>query len=243
MTNIATYLDEINRLKADYQPAADIVEQLGQTTFVPLIGAFAVGKTATMRAVSRIDPEFSQIRGITTRSPRPGETDHDFIFLNHDQPSLAKLIAEIRLGRLVQFTVHPTTGDVYGTTKEAYEHPYSMLAMLPGVIAQNILDMFQAVDAIAMVTSPDEWLERIEMRAETSPSEDVRKRLKEGITNLEWCLAQESGLNWIDNSNRKIEDTAAELISVVKYGQRTDPEVKVVGRKLLSTMKSLLATD
>jgi len=35
------------------------------------------------------------------------------------------------------------------------------------------------------------------------------------------------GLNWIDNSGRAIEETAQELISIVKYGQKSNPSVKM----------------
>jgi guanylate kinase len=240
MTKISKYVDEIIRLGIGYQPSSVILNQLGQTVFVPLIGAFAVGKTATIKAVSQIDPDFGGVHSLTTRRPRAGETSSDFVFLNHNEAGLKRLVKDIKLGSLVQFTVHPTTHYVYGSDIVAYQNQYSMLAMLPEAIPKNIMNSFRSVETIVMVTRPDEWLQRIAERRKVGFDGDLQKRLKEGINNLEWCLNQTSGLNWIDNSGRAIEETAQELISIVKYGQKSNPSVKNVGKQLLATMKSLL---
>lgn len=242
MTEIDKQTTEIRQAALTYEAAQDVNEWLREVTLVPLIGVFAVGKTAIMEAATTIDVDFGRVRSFTTREQRPGESADTYDFLPHNEKTLASLLKQINRRELVQFAVHPTTGHIYGSRPEDYSKPYAMLDTMPTSLPNLYPLPFKGIQKIAVVTSPEQWLTRLEGRLATTAPEDINKRLAEGVMSLEWCLAQTSDLAWLHNGEKSLVDVAHEFISLVKEEkQGEDSASREYSRLLLGALRNLVS--
>jgi guanylate kinase len=238
--NIEDLVARIKQAEGDYIPGAGVQDRLRDVTFVAVIGPAAVGKTTLMRLASELGPDFGRVVSFTTRERRDEEPADAFRFLNHDRATLTNLLEQIKNRELVQFTVHPTTGRIYGSDVAVYDKPYMLLETLPQAMAELERLPFKAIKKIALVTEPEEWQARFRERFHHTGQDDtVAKRLQEAITNLAWSLEHRDEMLWLDNSHAKPEDVAHRLIETVKGTAVADPAAQVTGQKLLAAVQKL----
>lgn len=227
---------EIDLQSQDYQPSPEAAEVLGQTTFVPIIGPFAVGKTTLMNAVEQKDERFGRVVSFTTRPQRTGEYIGTYHFLPHNAPTLTKLQGLFGSSNLVEMVVHEQTSYVYGSDTSTYTKPYSMLDTLSSV-AEHLSSLpFKEVKLIGLVAPPRDWWSRIAERQETAESR--KQRCAEAITSLEWLLDHGDDISWVLNPNDGLEAATAELIAAAQ-GERTGTQYRMYGELLLGFINEL----
>lgn len=241
MSTVEHLVDEISVLADGYEASNEVADILRQRDLVPLIGPFAVGKSAIMNTVIELDSEFGRVRSFTTRPQRPNEDSGTYDFLTHDTPTLDQIRDAVQERKLVQVIVHPTTGNVYGSNIDSYGAPYSMLDTMPTSLPGLEVLPFRAIHKVAIAVPPEVWQGRLAERAENGNENDLRKRVREGVTNLEWSLDQGRDLSWVVNGDRDIRDTAGELISTVRDGgsEAASNAGRIAAERLLATMHKL----
>lgn len=241
MSTTEQLVNEINVLADGYEASDDAVEVLRQRELVPLIGPFAVGKSALIHAAIELDNDFGRVRSFTTRPQRPNEDSNTYDFFDHNVLTLARIRDDVRDRKLVQVIVHPTTGNVYGSNIGSYSAPYSMLDTMPTSLPGLEVLPFRKIHKIAVAVPPEVWQGRLAERAKIGDEDDLRKRVREGVANLEWSLDQGDDLFWVVNGDRDIRDTASELVSTVRIGSSEASAIagRMAAEHLLATMRTM----
>ncbi len=241
MSTVEHLVDEISVLADGYEASNEIADILRQRELVPLIGPFAVGKSAIMNATIELDSEFGRVRSFTTRPQRPNEDGGTYNFLAHDTPTLGQIRDDVQGRKLVQVIVHPTTGNVYGSNIDSYGAPYSMLDTMPTSLPGLEVLPFRRIHKVAIAVPPEVWQGRLAERAGNGNEDDLRKRVREGVANLEWSLDQGQDLSWVVNGDRDIRDTAGELISTIRNGGSEASVVagRIAAERLVATMRAI----
>ncbi|HEX8182668.1 MAG TPA: hypothetical protein VF575_03640 [Candidatus Saccharimonadales bacterium] len=240
--NATEALQGILREESIYQPASEIVDQIGRVGLVAMVAPFAVGKSTISKTICDIDTDFSRVRCFTTRSIRPTEGEDAYDFRGNSTDALRKIATEIKEGQIVQYVVHPTTGDVYGSHADQYATRYCLLEALPGSIPQLEDLPFKSLAKICLAVEPGVWKERVQERLIIGDEDNIKKRLQEGISNIEWALGQ-NDVSLIDNSTANPYDCARAVVdSVVDENQTYDnrSDVRKTAVRLLNHFKLML---
>ncbi|PID32892.1 hypothetical protein CR956_00090 [Candidatus Saccharibacteria bacterium] len=223
--------DLINQLRAlepGYKPSDQTTVHIQDKTLLSFIGAFAVGKTTLINCISAIDDRFTDAVGFTTRPPRGDESDYRFI--EHNQDNIKQIISKVQNGEFVNFSVHPTTGYVYGTEPGDYKSQFCMLATTASSFELSTSKLpFKQVKPITIVVQPELWQGRISARL--GQQSDI-KRMIEAKQSLEWCLASDQTI-FIDNSSLDIIKTSKNFIDLIDNLDDYDP---APGKKVAQDM-------
>lgn len=241
MSSNSPLTETLGAMSAQYETSDTVKHVLQQKELVPLIGPFAVGKTALMRAAENLDRKFGRVRSFTTRPRRAGEEDDAYDFLPHSDATLQRIHAQATQRELVQFIVHPTTGNVYGSTVDSYRTTYSMLDTMPSSLPGLLSLPFREIKKVVVAVPPDVWEQRMAERLRDGDASDIRKRLAEGVANITWSLDQGNDLAWIINGARDIKATARDLIRTVKDGRKPDKSARATAAQLLARLRTLQA--
>lgn len=209
------------------------MESLHDKTLVMIVGPTAVGKSSLMNQVVALDSEFGRVSGFTTREPR--ENDEPGLYRYLTSAAARQLIEQ---GEVVQFAIHPTTGDIYGTQPQDYPRRFNLLDTLSTVVAGMQSLPFKNVVTISLTTPAAAWRNWL-LERYPEPSEERTKRLQEARQSIEWSMAQTSQHFWLVNHPNELHATANELINVVRNGTgQTDTPAEA--EDLLLTVKSLV---
>ncbi len=209
------------------------MDSLSDKTLVMIVGPTAIGKSSLMNEVVKLDADFARVSGFTTREPR-----------SNDEPGLYRYLTSaaarqlIEHGEVVQFAIHPTTGDMYGTQPQDYPRRFNLLDTLSTVVGGMQALPFQNVVTISLTTDPSAWKSWLLARY-PDVSEQRTKRLQEAIQSIEWSLAQTSQHYWLVNTPNDLRSTASQLIAIVR-GRTGPTNPPAEAAKLLSTAQSLL---
>lgn len=213
-------LQILNSLEPNYLPSEKTAEVIGEKNLIAFVGAFAVGKTTLIETVASLYPDYSEVVSFTTR-PSRGDGDR-YRFIDHSEHSLSNLARQAQEGKLTNFTVHPTTGFVYGTEPNDYRTQNCMLATTAKSFESDKMLPFETVKPVVVVAQPLVWLKRIDVRA--TGAEEKLARMGEARISLEWSLEAEDVI-FIDNTSSQIVNTAHTLVRILEDGvaePRTD---------------------
>jgi guanylate kinase len=234
--NIQRRLDEAKANEAAYRPNDAVRQKLAEKTFVMFVAPVAVGKSFLMNYVADAEPLFSRVPVFTTREPRKDDEPGMFRHVPHDSTHLDKLLGQIERGEVVQYIVHPTTGNIYGSMPEDYASEITMLATLSGTVELLRRLPFKKTVAIGVAASPEVWMQRIDARYPDRGAER-KKRLAEARTSLDWLLST-SYVKWVNNTSSDTSAARRSVVNIVKYNQDGDPAARVFA----SEMRALLET-
>src|SRR5688572_17109905 len=115
ITDIEKILEAIRAAEKTYRPSQEVTDSLRDKTLVMLVGPVAIGKSFIIDQLTSHQPEFKQVSVFTTRDARPDDNPDLFRIRPHTEASLTEILDQIKQGKLVQYTIHPTTGRIYGT--------------------------------------------------------------------------------------------------------------------------------
>jgi guanylate kinase len=237
---MTTKLDLIKEREPSYTPGLHVTEELRKVTMVPLIGPFAVGKSVCMAKILEQEPDFGRVQSFTTRSRRNGEAEDEYRFLPDGEVTLDWIAEEIKRRDLVQYAVHPTTGNIYGSDLRDYAKPYSMLDALYSAVEGLRRLPFKDMKEITMVAEPNEWVARSKERLGQISTNEANKRLRESILSLEWSLEQGDSISWVCNRTNQLPETCQEVVEIVRGSIEKKSANRVVGEALLERLRILL---
>lgn len=180
---------------ANYEPSLETKEKLSRVSLGMLIGPSAVGKSFLINRLTEQDGRFSGMGVITTRAPRESDADN-YRFITPDE--FAKLIES---GELVQYEVHPTTGDLYGSDVESFASSWVVAPVLAKGIKPFQKAGFKSVEPIGIVSPASEWSARL---AERNVGEDLKKRLHEALLSIEWLRGHRFNTPILKNSTDNV---------------------------------------
>lgn len=232
--------EKIEHSASDYEVSSQTYEILESKTLIPLLGPFAVGKTTIMKSVVDQDPSFTRVRSFTTREKRHNEDENTYVFLDHNEENLRRIIAQIGTRALVQFMVHPTTKNIYGSTIDSYgPQEYALLDIVPKALPALENLPFREIKLVEVVVPPEEWSKRMEQRLRHSDPGDIQNRLQEGVHNLEWAFERDDQIAWLNNGDRPVTDAAQDFIGIAKGNYTDTKSAKKIGYSLLQKIREL----
>lgn len=225
--------------KNSYVPNAEVQAALSQSAFIAIVGPIAVGKSTVIEAVCELDPEFNDVKGFTTRDPRPGERAGEYReYWPHTEESLEEINRRRQAGELVQYTVHGNTGRVYASELIDYASSFNIMPTLPQGIAPLENLPFRQLMVMSLVCSPHEWRRRFNLRASGMEASDIHKRTVEACSNLKWSLEREDTI-WIKSRQNKVDEAARKIIAVARGHDENTTNHRKTGEKLLHYIEGL----
>jgi len=208
-------LDHIRDVAPSYMPNDETLQKLTGTVLIELIAPAAEGKSRIMDEVAALDPDFSYVTGLTTRSPEARDVAGRYRYFNSDQ-EINELADSVDKRELVQYVTHPTTKHIYGSSPEDYRTVYCLLDTLYSAVADLDEIPFKAIFKIAIVSDGKEWMARF-LERYPEANEERAKRLKEAKQCLEWQLQQDpQSIIWIENKMGEADQAARELVSIAR---------------------------
>ncbi len=204
------------------------------------MGPAAVGKSCVRAMACLQEPDFHFVRPFTTRSKQARDTPGAYRFLPHTEPTFQQLGQKMATGDLVNITVRPTTGFVYGSEIEEYSAPYNLLDMIYSNAAWFRKLPFGRCVAIGIAVEPTAWHDWfLERFRQTGELPDALKRLIEGEASLNWLLGQGDNMRWLHNQPDKLGASMQKLIAMVREGAPSSPEARELGRAMLESIPDL----
>lgn len=76
-------------------------------------------------------------------------------------------------------------------------------------------------------------------RLRNGDTNDIRKRLAEGVANIAWLLDQGNDLAWVINGAHDINTVAHDLIRAVKDGHQPNKAARTIASQLLTRLQAL----
>jgi guanylate kinase len=182
----------------------------GEARLTVLSGPSGVGKDAVLAAVRRRHPEVWVSTSVTTRAPRPTETDGvEYHFVGRDE--IAKMIES---GELLEHAEY--AGNIYGTPRGpvlqrlAEGRPAFLVIELQGM--RQVRKLMPDAQFVFLAPPSFEELERRLVGRGTEPEEVRRERLDQARIEL----ASESEFD-IALVNDSVERAADELVSLIAH--------------------------
>lgn len=212
MTPRSSTIQEIDRLAKTYRPNKRIVDALHDKALIGLFGPFSVGKSAIISATVSSSRGFATVETFTTRPLRGTNTDTGRRHIEHTEAELQLLMARMHEGELVQITVHPSTGHIYGTDLASYPAHYNLLDILPSSLSGFERLPFRQFHKYYVVTPLEQWSSRIQAGLQSRYANELNNRYMEAIQNLEWGLCHQSELQWLVNEDGRLDTVAKQVI-------------------------------
>jgi guanylate kinase len=206
---------------------------LAGKTLVMIVGPSSVGKSTVMDAACRLDPEFSYVKAFTTRPPRPGEKSH----YRHVSRPEAELLHN--QGQALTWVLHPTTGHIYGTTKDSFATEYNLLDTLSGSVGLYTGLPFAWTRTVSLTLDPEVWQAWLKQRYAAKETE-LKERLLEAKSSIEWSLAQPD-MAWLVNREGEPDIAAGELIALARQTRPKADPAPPEAVKMLETLRVLLS--
>lgn len=172
----------------EYHPNSRVCAELGTKSLVGIIGPCSVGKNYVIDRLIADDERFRPVRSISTRGSRPDDTSDTMQLFAKTDEGIDELVTLIEEGRAINYVIHPTTGELYGTLDTSYPGEFNLLPMLSSSADTFRHLPFRDVHLIGLVAPPDAWERWFEQR-HFENADDRTKRLAEGAQSLDWLLA------------------------------------------------------
>lgn len=182
----------------------------GEARLTVLSGPSGVGKDAVLAAVRRRHPEVWVSTSVTTRKPRPTETDGvEYHFVDRDEAA-----AMVESGELLEHAEY--AGNVYGTPRGpvlqrlAEGRPAFLVIELQGM--RQVRKLMPDAQFVFLAPPSFEELERRLVGRGTEPEEVIRERLDQA--RIELASEAEFDVALINDS---VERAADELVSLIAH--------------------------
>lgn len=194
----------------DPVPARSDRSDAAETRLTVLSGPSGVGKDAVLAAVRRRHPEVWVSTSVTTRPPRPTETDGvEYHFVSRDR--MAELI---EAGELLEHADY--AGNLYGTPRHpvlerlAGGRPAFLVIELQGM--RQVRKLMPDAQFVFLAPPSFEELERRLVDRGTEPAEVIRQRLDQA--RIEMASESEFDVTLV---NDEVERAADELVALIEH--------------------------
>lgn len=202
-----------------YKPNEDIANELQKRTLVMVVAPTACGKSYIMEKIIHTQPDCRRVVDITSRDPRPDDPPGAFEYIPHDDRSISEFLGRMDRHELVQYVIHPTTGNIYGTDLAGYSAEYNFLETLSNSVTYMRRLPFERTLVIGIAVELSQWQNWFNARF-NEPNEERRNRLQEAVMSLEWLMdpTHPDIVQWVENSPTL--DAADAIIEIVKHGAK-----------------------
>jgi len=194
----------------DPVPARSDRSEAAEARLTVLSGPSGVGKDAVLAAVRRRHPEVWVSTSVTTRAPRPYETDGvEYHFVGRDE--MARLIDA---GDLLEWAEY--AGNLYGTPREPVQRrlaegwPAFLVIELQGM--RQVRKLMPDAQFVFLAPPTLEELERRLVGRGTEPAEVIRQRLDQA--RIEMAAEPEFDVTLV---NDEVERAADELVALIEH--------------------------
>ncbi len=231
---------KLSQLQKTYVPSAETRAEIGNKTLVMFVAPSAMGKTTIENALVELNPaQIGRTRSFVTRAPRPNDDPNLYEFISPEKVS--QIVNDIANRRVVQFAIHPTTGDIYGTYPHSFPAKINLLDTLSQVV-EPLRKTFAQTLTIGLVTNPEIWLSRLRERYAGDPKTFI-KRLNEARISVSWQLNQHPNdvflLQNIEGNYAQTAENAMEFIDGTPIDQLIQNENRQMLRKCLQLIKEV----
>lgn len=224
------FLARLPALVKDYQPAPDVLAQLGNVELLMIVGPSGVGKTTLIQRSGLV-----YVPSDTTRPIRPEEKNGEDYFFRSDYD---QIVQEISAGRYAQVAVD-SGGDLKATKDTSY--PNSGMAIM--AVVADVLPIFKELGfkktTSAFITPPsyDEWMRRLLIHRLTP--EQFAMRIDEAKRSFSISL-NDPDMHFVLNDD--IEAAENQLVSLIagNINLHREQDAKLAAGELL---KKLSETD
>lgn len=231
-----SFLEWALEAEKHYEPSELVKEALAKKTLVALVGPFASGKSYLSRTIAEIDPTFSEMGTISTRERDRRDPEHDRTGMPRKE-----FIKKIENNELVQFKVHPTTGQLYGSDLQSFRSDRIVTPALAGSLEGFEDAGFGEVIPVGIVADTDVWKVWLRERREKPK---YKQRLREAKESLEWLQHEltQSNIPIIENipnnteRPNRINATARDIIAIAN-GDMSGKMISYKARDLMDMMK------
>lgn len=209
-----------------YRPSDDIATELQKRTLVMIVAPTACGKSYIMEKVIHTNSDCRRVVDITSRDPRPDDPPGAFEYIPHDDRSIDAFLGRIDRRELVQYAVHPTTNNIYGSDLEGYTAEYNFLETLSNIVTFMRRLPFKRTVVIGIAVELSQWQTWFNARFGDN-NDERRQRLEEAVMSLEWLMdpTHPDIVQWVENSPTL--DASEAIIDIVKHGaSMTYPSAK-----------------
>ncbi|MBX4190664.1 hypothetical protein KW794_01110 [Candidatus Saccharibacteria bacterium] len=184
MATVEELVNRLTDLEQNYRPSGEVTEHIKLVSAVLLMGAVGVGKSTVIKHVAELDSEFSNPGGLTTRESRSTDAK-TYRHIPHTPQGLTSILDQVEAGDLVQYKVHPSLKNVYGSEASDYTTPFTILDTMASAVDQIRGAGFKKVSEIALVTNPAQYVVQLVQRyGKGIYSWNVKNRLKESEDSL-----------------------------------------------------------
>lgn len=223
-----------------YIPNPETVEKVADLGFVGIIGPAAVGKSFLIDYITKNDARFGKVWSFATRATRPDDTPDIMRTIEPTDENLEDLVTKIEDGDVINYAIHPTTLQIYGTLPESY--PDTEYALMP-TLANSVLQLdnirFKSHRYIGLIT--DTFAYEQFMRSRNMSPHDKLKRLGEGAASLDWLLSQpDDDVTLIVNRWNHSREAAANIIeAATNPDYKQDPSAEMLAERLTRKIERL----
>lgn len=232
-------LEDAQTSQSSYHANQFVQELIERIDLVAVVGITQAGKSALINELIRLFPDdYHSVRSYTSRAMRAHETPESMQFLT----DLAHELDEIVQGNYVQYTVHPTKGDLYGTKIDSYDLDKINLApMLSSVIEKLESIGFGQLRTVAVIPEVEGWKNALTAIGFTP--EELQKRLAEARLSLEWCIDHAEDIIWFEKDYGELTINAQHLHDVLTQPPGPNDAAMARAGQLLATIEQLLKGD
>lgn len=197
----------------NYQPSDGVRRVIKDKTLVMIVAPAAMGKSYVISRAIEANPRFAQTVSFTTRDPRAGD-DGNMRTIPRDNEHIGILLDLIESGQVVNYTIFPTTGMMYGTDLSSYPGEVNLMPTLANSAETLRRTGFGECITIGLVAPLDTWQMWFNTRFPELTQEKTA-RLKEALLSISWLL-QDSSVRWLINRDGEIDTVAQELITIAE---------------------------
>jgi hypothetical protein len=220
-----------------YAPSVSTTALIANRYLVELIGPAAGGKSTIMSYAQQQNSEFSYVTGFTTRGPEPRDVPGRYRYYNTDD-EVNELLDHVEKGEVLQYVVHPTSGQFYGSFPADYNSSYNMLDTLFNTVDELDKLPFKKVLKFAIVSRGSTWTDLF-LERYPKPSAERTKRINEAILCLKWMINDApADILWLENSWGTAELAADNLIQIA-HGVKQPENLRELAIEMLQRAESI----
>jgi hypothetical protein len=221
----------------EYAPNNQVLQRLGNTSLIMFVGPTTIGKSMIINDIIQSENEtYSSARSFTTRPPTDPDMANPYDFIPHTDEGVSTILDKIDAGDLVQYVVHPSTGNISGSEPHHYHTPTTLIDLLPDHV--NIMRQlpFKETQTVGIIAPSQHWALWFNERF-PAYDQQRRRRIQEAGETLQWIDTHQSGLSLVENRSHNLTGTVEETLAVIQKEREADPRI---ARELAKTLRNCL---
>ena len=218
----------------EYRANQNVRNALGKVTLGILVGPSSIGKSYAIQKAMELDSDVSEAGTLTTRPARANDSENYRAGL-----STEAVVERIKAGSLVQYAVHPTSGDIYATDLASYSTDFVLLPTL-ATSADDFSDLgFKKIIPIGLLSDGLQWQERLEDRRN---EKDFQKRMQEAKESIDWIKANFDRIIVLENKSDQGEIIGKQLIESIR-GESIETLSQEAADQLYESMMKIIVSE